>query len=638
MEIENKHLYHRKNPIRDFDPNQTIYTLVTSENQDNLSSDMIGYLGFNHTYEEVFNSANKAADAYHKYGIKEGDTIAISTIGSPLVNESLLAINKLGATSKWIDLRVKEKEFIKSLNESGIKILVTFDGILPLIERIIDETKIEKVLVSSPKDYLPPLAHFIADLKDKKEGKYIGLPKDSRFMKYREFLKEGSMFSLLEAAPYDKNRIAVNVSSSGSTGPAKSILHTDYNFNVIPQRLSYTDLPLYRGNTMHISVPPFVIYGLDNSYLTAMIHGMKSEITPFVDENTVYNDLGKFDISFGAPLHYRYMYKKIKELYEKIEKLENISDDPIKYLAVEFQEKESEILKEFEKFIEEKESGYDITDINTIRKIALKLQKQLIKELDRVLKGISRVKVFVSGGDKLSPEEIIDMMQLFEKIIINGYGNNEVVGAAVVSVTYANRPGSIGIPLPGVEAIVVDSNTNKQLKNGQLGELCLHSDSLFVRYEGDKEATKEVKQLHEDGKEYVHTGDLAIIDSEGFIYPKGRNKRLIKRAAFKISPDSIENVISSIPNVRTCVVVGAPDEKELEVPMAFIEFDENVDEENMIEEVKRICNEEIPDYKIPVYFKSRVIPYKNNKQDVLLLESEASEYVQNLKAPQMILK
>ena len=109
MEIENKHLYHRKNPIRDFDPNQTIYTLVTSENQDNLSSDMIGYLGFNHTYEEVFNSANKAADAYHKFGIKEGDTIAISTIGSPLVNESLLAINKLGATSKCIDLRVKEK-------------------------------------------------------------------------------------------------------------------------------------------------------------------------------------------------------------------------------------------------------------------------------------------------------------------------------------------------------------------------------------------------------------------------------------------------------------------------------------------------------------------------------------------------
>ena len=78
--------------------------------------------------------------------------------------------------------------------------------------------------------------------------------------------------------------------------------------------MAYTDLPFYKGNTMHISIPPFIIYGLGNSIYASMAFTMKAEMSPFVDENTVYNDLGKFDISLAAPLHYRYMYKQLIEL------------------------------------------------------------------------------------------------------------------------------------------------------------------------------------------------------------------------------------------------------------------------------------------------------------------------------------
>ena len=69
---------------------------------------------------------------------------------------------------------------------------------------------------------------------------------------------------------------------------------------------------------MHVSVPPFIIYGLGNSVYCSLVHTMKAEMTPFVDENTVYNDLGKFDVSFAAPLHYRYIYEQLKKLRSDI--------------------------------------------------------------------------------------------------------------------------------------------------------------------------------------------------------------------------------------------------------------------------------------------------------------------------------
>ena len=86
--------------------------------------------------------------------------------------------------------------------------------------------------------------------------------------------------------------------------------------------MAYTDLPFYKGNTMHISIPPFIIYGLGNSIYASMTFTMKAEMSPFVDENTVYNDLGKFDISLAAPLHYWYMYKQLLKLNESITELE----------------------------------------------------------------------------------------------------------------------------------------------------------------------------------------------------------------------------------------------------------------------------------------------------------------------------
>lgn len=592
--------YHRKKPIKDFDLNQTMYSLVTSESKDDLALKATGFMGNDMSYNDLIISADKLAQAFHNIGIKDGENVAILTISMPIVQQSLLSLSKIGATMSWIDLRSKPKDVLRYINSGNCKTIIVFEDMLPLIESIIDETDVKKVVVSSPKDYLSPIIKVLAMLKDKKDGKKIVLPNDPRFVRFNDFIKNVDTNNLITPVSFEKDRPSLIVQSSGSTGKPKQIVHTEYNFNSAVQKMAYTDLPFYKGNTMHISIPPFIIYGLGNSIYASMAFTMKAEMNPFVDENTVYNDLGKFDISLAAPLHYRYMYKQLIELNKSITELE-------------------------------KDNSLE----------AKKELKQKMKELKRVLTGIDRAKVFVSGGDKIGADELIEMQQTFNKVIVNGYGNNECLGATIVSPMYANKPGSIGVPMEGIEVKVVNPETEEILPQGEIGELYISSDNLFVEYLNNPDETNKIKVIDELEKQWVKSGDLCYIDKDGYIIPRGRNRRLIRKEAFKISPDTIEEVISYIPFVQDCVVVGVDDEKSLSVPMAFIVLkDETLSFDEVKDQIKEKCVEELPDYEVPTYFEQiEKVPYTpNDKQDFRALEELGNSIVRNKAAKKLVKK
>ncbi len=592
--------YHRKKPIKEFNLNQTMYSLVTGESKDDLDLKATGFMGNDMSYNDLIILADKLAQAFYNIGIKDGDNVAILTISMPIVQQSLLSLSKIGATMSWIDLRSKPKDVVRYINSSNCKTIIVFEDMLPLIESIIDETDVRKVVVSSPKDYLSPIVKVLATLKDKKDGKKIVLPNDPRFVRFNDFIKNVDTNNLITPVSFEKDRPSLIVQSSGSTVKPKQIVHTEYNFNSAVQKMAYTDLPFYKGNTMHISIPPFIMYGLGNSIYASMAFTMKAEMSPFVDENTVYNDLGKFDISLTAPLHYRYMYKQLIELNKSITELEK--DNSL------------EVKKE------------------------LKRKK---KELKRVLTGIDRAKVFVSGGDKIGADELIEMQQIFNKVIVNGYGNNECLGATIVSPMYVNKPGSIGVPMEGIEVKVVNPETEEILPQGEIGELYISSDNLFVKYLNNPDETNKIKVIDELEKQWVKSGDLCYIDKDGYIIPRGRNRRLIRKEAFKISPDTIEEVISSIPFVQDCVVVGVDDEKSLSVPMAFIVLkDETLSFDEVKDQIKEKCVEELPDYEVPTYFEQiDKIPYTpNDKQDFRTLENIGNEIVKNQKSKKLVKK
>ena len=592
--------YYRKEPIKEFNLNQTMYSLVVNESKDYLNYNATEFMGNDMSYKELINSSNKLAQALFNVGIKSGDNVAILTISMPIVQQSLLALSKLGVTMSWIDLRTKGKDLIKYINNCNCKAIIVFEDVLPIVKSIINETNVEKVIVSSPKDYLSPIMKVLASLKDKKDGKKVILPDDSKYIRLNNFIKNVDMNNLISPIIFEKDRPSLIVQSSGSTGKPKQIVHTEFNFNSAVQKMAYTDLPFYRGNIMHISIPPFIIYGLGNSIYASMAFTMKACMNPFVEENTVYNDLGKFDISLAAPLHYRYIYKCLTKLNDEINILEK--DNSL-------------------------ESRKEL--------------KSKMKELKRILDGIDRAKVFVSGGDKIGADELIEMEHLFNKIIVNGYGNNECLGATIVSPMYANKPGSIGVPMKGIEVKVVNPNTEEALPQGEVGELYISSNNLFVRYLNNEEETNRIKVMDDQNKEWVKTGDLCYVDNDGYIIPKGRNRRLIKKEAFKISPDTIEEVINSLPYIQECVVVGVDDLKSLSVPMAFVVLKDNtMDFEGVKDEIITKCINDLPDYEVPSYFyQIDMIPYTpNDKQDFRKLESMGNELVKNSGVKKLIKK
>ena len=223
------------------------------------------------------------------------------------------------------------------------------------------------------------------------------------------------------------------------------------------------------------------------------------------------------------------------------------------------------------------------------------------------------------------------MQHLFSVPIVNGYGNNEMTGAAIISPLYAQRPSSIGVPLKGIKVATFDPETGEKLEDGVEGELCFNSDSVFVEYLNNPEETSKIKQIH-DGEEWIHTGDIGRVVEEGYVFISGRSKRLIKRMAFKISPDTIESVIMTIPEVKDCVVVGVPDEVETEVPMAFIELNNEYNEMYKEIEAKILikCQEELPDYEIPKHIQHiSEIPYQNGKKAFRILQDYGTSIIKS---------
>ena len=571
----------RKKPVKKFNVEQTMYSLVTTEANNDLDLEATGFMGTSMNYKELFESADKLAKSFKAIGVKEGDSVAILTVNMPLVQQCLLSLSKIGAIISWIDLRTKEKDLINYINNGSCKVLVVFEELLPLIEKIADDISVERIIICSPKEYLKTPVKLLVDIKDKIEGKRIEIPLDDRFVKFSDFLKEGKHIADVVPANFKVDRPSLIVQSSGSTGKAKQIVHTERNFNSQIQKMAYLDLPFYKGNTIYVAVPPFIIYGLANSIYCSMVFTMKAEMTPFVDESTVYNDLGKFDISFAAPLHYRYIYARLNQLKNDIVHLKLSGDPKIK------------------------------------RELNIKFD-----EWNRVMNGLQRAKVFGSGGDRISAEELIDMQQAFDVPIINGFGNNECLGPTIVTPMYANKPGTVGIPMHGIDIKFVDPETEKEVEFGREGELYVSSDNLFVEYLNNEEETKKIKVMDEQGKQWVKTGDICVIDSEGYVTPIGRSRRLIRKEGFKIAPDTIEEVIISLPYVKECVVVGVDDEKFVSVPMAFVELEENITINDVLDKIIRKCKEELPDYEIPFYFEQiDKMPYTSNgKHDFRKLE------------------
>ncbi len=205
---------------------------------------------------------------------------------------------------------------------------------------------------------------------------------------------------------------------------------------------------------------------------------------------------------------------------------------------------------------------------------------------------IDSLKVCITGGAAMPPEFIPVFEKRFGVKVMEGYGLTEASPASSFSrLDMPQKPGSIGIPLPGVEAKIVDE-TGFQVPRGTVGELILKGDNIMKGYYKDEEMTAQVLK---DG--WLYTSDLGRMDEEGYIFLTGRKKRMIITSGFNVYPREIEIVLCLHPAVRAARIVGKEDLLRGEIVRAIIVKKPGVDIEER--ELLKHCRTYLSSYKVP---------------------------------------
>lgn len=189
------------------------------------------------------------------------------------------------------------------------------------------------------------------------------------------------------------------------------------------------------------------------------------------------------------------------------------------------------------------------------------------------------VRVAVSGAAPLDPEVRRAVRRRFGLDVVEGYGLTEASPAVTSGLGRTAPDGSIGVPLPGVEVRLVDSTGHDALV-GDPGEIWVRGPNVFPGYWGDPEATSEA--LTDDG--WLRTGDVAIVDEQGYLSLVDRAKDVVIVSGFNVYPAEVEEVLSTHPAVEAAAVVAVPHPHTGEAIKAFVVVAEgaHVDEDELI--------------------------------------------------------
>ncbi len=128
----------------------------------------------------------------------------------------------------------------------------------------------------------------------------------------------------------------------------------------------------------------------------------------------------------------------------------------------------------------------------------------------------------------------------------------------------------MGVPCPDMMATVVKLDTTTEAAPREEGEICVTGPTLMLGYLDDPEETAATLRRHEDGRLWLHTGDLGYMDEDGFFYFKLRMKRIIKTSGISVYPSQIEDVLNKHPAVRLSCVIGVPHPTKVQVPKGFV--------------------------------------------------------------------
>ncbi len=253
-----------------------------------------------------------------------------------------------------------------------------------------------------------------------------------------------------------------------------------------------------------------------------------------------------------------------------------------------------------------------ITGVNT-------LFNGLINNIDFASCDFSNLKGAVGGGMAVQDIVAIKWQEITKSPLVEGYGLSETSPVLCCNpLTGNHKRGTIGIPMPSTEVAIFDDEGN-QLSQGETGEICARGPQVMRGY-----WQKNTEGTFFPG-DWFRTGDIGLMDADGYFKIVDRKKDMIKVSGFNVFPNEIENVLAMHPKVLEVAAIGVADPKSGEVIKAFIvKKDQSLTED----ELKKFCHQNLTNYKVPKYFEFRLDLPKTNVGKILrrsLKEEEAKK-------------
>ncbi len=351
------------------------------------------------------------------------------------------------------------------------------------------------------------------------------LSKDKRFIFWKDFINNGKNCKKKNTYIGHKDDPAVMLHSGGTTGSPKAIVLSNTNFIVLVEQARIFLEDLEKKDKILSIMPIFHGFGLGVCIYIPLCVGAESILIPQFKKQEFANMIKKYKPNFIIG---------VPTLFEAL--LEN----------------------------KEKLNGVDLNFL----------------------------KYIISGGDSLKPSLENEINEfLFEHgcttKIMQGYGMSEALSAVCLNFKSNPRKNSIGVPIPGCY-IGIFSPEDKEVPYGVEGEICVSGPNVMLGYYNNEKETNLALHIHDDGNIWLHSGDLGIMDKDGYIKYTSRLKRLIISSGYNVYPSRVEEVIETHPAVMISSVIGIPHPYKGEVPKAFIVLNKDYKKsDELIKQIKK---------------------------------------------------
>ena len=370
------------------------------------------------------------------------------------------------------------------------------------------------------------------------EGRKVKkIPDDAPVIRWKDFLHLSCHCFYNYKVERKGSDPAVILYSGGTTGTTKGILLSNKNFNALGQQVIAAN-PMFRvGDKMLAAMPLFHGFGLGVCVHTMLSQGGRCILIPRFTAETYAKQIVKYKCNFIAG---------VPTLYEALLRLPSMEN----------------------------------ADLSS-------------------LKGV------FSGGDSLS----IELKKKFDKFLYDhnakiqireGFGTTECVTASCLTPPHMAKEGSIGLPFPDTYYKIVEPGTDKEVPYGTEGEILIAGPTVMMEYVGHPEETAQTLRKHDDGLTWIYTGALGTMDNEGFIYFRGRAKRMIITSGYNVYPGQLENIIDAHEFVHMSCVIGVPDPYKMQKVKAFVMLKPGIPaNDDTKEAILAYCRKNIAKYAMP---------------------------------------